>query len=67
MRFDLACRLWSDRVDAAYIDTRSVNGVITEIPGDPNHILGEFSRWRRAHEKFKVGDSYKLERNSKLT
>ncbi|MBN44620.1 MAG: methylmalonyl-CoA epimerase [Rhodobiaceae bacterium] len=65
MGFDLACRLWADGVDAAYIDTRSVNGVFTEIHGDPNHILGEFSRWRRAHEKFKIGDTYKLERKTK--
>ena len=62
MGFDLACRLWADGVDAAYVDTRSLNGVFTELHGDPNHILGEFSRWRRAHEKFKAGDSYKLHR-----
>ena len=62
MGFDLACRLWADGVDAAYVDTRSLNGVFTELHGDPNHILGEFARWRRAHEKFTPGDSYKLER-----
>ena len=62
MGFDLACRLWADGVDAAYVDTRSLNGVFTELHGDPNHILGEFARWRRAHEKFTPGDGYKLER-----
>ena len=62
MGFDLACRLWADGVDAAYIDTRSLNGVFTELHGDPNHILGEFARWRRAHEKFVPGDPYRLER-----
>ena len=65
MGFDLACRLWADGVDAAYVDTRSLNGVFTELHGDPNHILGEFARWRRAHEKFTPGDSYKLERVNK--
>ena len=60
--FDLACRLYADGVDAAYVDTRKLNGVFTELHGDPNHILGEFSRWKRAHDNYKVGDDYHLKR-----
>jgi len=60
--FDLACRLYADGVDAAYVDTRKLNGVFTELHGDPNHILGEFSRWKRAHDNNKVGDDYHLKR-----
>jgi catechol 2,3-dioxygenase-like lactoylglutathione lyase family enzyme len=52
-----ACRLYADQVDAAYFDTRSVNGCFTEIHGDPKHILGTFAQWRRAHELFKPGDN----------
>lgn len=57
MGFPIACELWADNVNAAYFDTRSVNGGFTEIHGDPPHILGAFATWRRAHELFKPGDS----------
>ena len=50
MGFDNACELWADGVNAAYFDTRSANGVFTEIHGDPEHILGHFAMWRRAHD-----------------
>ncbi len=55
--FDCATRLYADGVDAAYFDTRSVNGCFTEIHGDPPHILGAFAGWRRAHELWQPGDS----------
>lgn len=50
MGFENACELWADEVNAAYFDTRSVNGGFTEIHGDPAHILGTFALWKRAHE-----------------
>ena len=50
MGFTNACELWADGVNAAYFDTRAVNGVFTEIHGDPEHILGHFAMWRRAHD-----------------
>ncbi len=56
MGFEIACELWADNVNAAYFDTRKVNGCFTEIHGDPPHILGTFANWRRAHELFKPGD-----------
>ena len=56
MGFEVACRLYADDVDAAYVDTRSVTGGFTEIHGDPPHILKAFARWRRDHENFKPGD-----------
>ena len=56
MGFEIACELWADNVNAAYFDTRSVNGGFTELHGDPPHILGAFATWRRAHELFKPGD-----------
>ena len=55
MGFEPACRLHADNVDAAYFDTRSVNGGFTEIHGDPPHILGAFAQWRRAHELYRPG------------
>jgi hypothetical protein len=55
--FEVACELWADNVNAAYFDTRSVNGCFTEIHGDPPHILGAFAAWRRAHTLFKPGDA----------
>jgi len=55
--FDCATRLFADNVDAAYFDTRSVNGCFTEIHDDPPHILGAFAQWRRAHELLQPGDS----------
>ena len=56
MGFEVACELWADNVNAAYFDTRSVNGCFTEIHGDPPHILGAFANWRRAHALSKPGD-----------
>lgn len=54
--FEIACELWADNVNAAYFDTRAVNGGFTEIHGDPPHILGTFASWRRAHELWQPGD-----------
>ena len=48
--YPLACELWADEVNAAYFDTRALNGGFTEIHGDPGHILSVFALWRRAHE-----------------
>lgn len=56
MGFECATRLYADEVDAAYFDTRALNGCFTEIHGDPPHILGAFAQWRRAHELWKDGD-----------
>jgi len=56
MGFEIACELWADDVNAAYFDTRSVNGGFTELHGDPPHILGTFATWRRAHELSEPGD-----------
>jgi len=55
--FANACELWADDVNAAYFDTREVNGGFTEIHGDPLHILATFAGWKRAHENMKSGDS----------
>jgi hypothetical protein len=55
--FECATRLYADGVDAAYFDTRNVNGGFTEIHGDPPNILGAFAGWRRAHELWQPGDS----------
>ena len=63
--FEPACRLYADRVDAAYFDTRAVTGGFTEIHGDPPHILGAFAQWRRAHELFQPGDDPVLRRNDR--
>ena len=52
MGFEVACRLWADDVDAAYIDTRSALGYFTEIHGDPVHIIETFARWKQAHEQW---------------
>lgn len=62
MGFACATRLYADGVDAAYYDTREVNGCFTEIHGDPPHILGAFAQWRRAHELAKPGDDPFLRR-----
>lgn len=48
--FELATELYADEVNAAYFDTRSINGGFTEIHGDPSHILGVFAVWKRAHQ-----------------
>ena len=50
MGYDLACRLYADDVDAAYIDTRSAIGCFTEIHGDPPHIIETFAGWKKAHD-----------------
>jgi hypothetical protein len=55
--FEDACRLYADNVDAAYFDTRSVNGCFTEIHGDPTYHLGRWATMRRAHERWQPGDS----------
>lgn len=55
MGFECACRLYADGVDAAYFDTRSVNGAFTEIHGDPPRIVAAFAQWRRAHELYEPG------------
>lgn len=47
--YELATELAVDGVNAAYFDTRSLNGVFTEIHGDPPHMLGLFENWRRLH------------------
>lgn len=46
----LATELWADEVNAAYFDTRDLNGGFTEIHGDPPHIMGLFAHWKRLHE-----------------
>jgi len=50
MGYALATELYADEVNAAYFDTRSLNGGFTEIHGDPPHIMGIFGVWKRAHE-----------------
>lgn len=60
--FEPTCRLYADGVDAAYFDTREVNGAFTEIHGDPPHILSTFAGWRRAHELWEPGDPSILRR-----
>jgi hypothetical protein len=50
MGYPLATELYADQVNAAYFDTRSLNGGFTEIHGDPPHIMGVFGLWKRAHE-----------------
>lgn len=48
--YELATELYADEVNAAYFDTRALNGGFTEIHGDPLHILGTFRVWERAHQ-----------------
>lgn len=62
MGFEVACQLYADNVDAAYLDTRSANGCFTEIHDDPPHILASFAGWRRAHELYRPGDNPIMER-----
>lgn len=50
MGYPLATELFADEVNAAYFDTRALNGGFTEIHGDPPHIMGLFAVWKRAHE-----------------
>ena len=60
--FQNACELWADQVNAAYFDTREVNGGFTEIHGDPVHILASFATWKRAHQNMQHGDSLFMDR-----
>lgn len=50
MGYPLATELYADGVNAAYFDTRALNGGFTEIHGDPMHIMGLFGLWKRAHD-----------------
>ena len=50
MGYELATELYADEVNAAYFDTRALNGGFTEIHGDPPHIMGLFAVWKRAHD-----------------
>jgi catechol 2,3-dioxygenase-like lactoylglutathione lyase family enzyme len=54
--FEVACELYADNVNAAYIDTRRVTGGFTEIHGDPPHILKAFAGWQKAHDLYQPGD-----------
>jgi catechol 2,3-dioxygenase-like lactoylglutathione lyase family enzyme len=60
--FTPACRLHADGVDAAYFDTRAINGAFTEIHGDPPHIMAAFESWKRAHDEREPGASPYLRR-----
>jgi hypothetical protein len=55
--YECACRLYADGVDAAYFDTRSLNGCFTEVHGDPPYILQRWAQMRRAHTLWRPGDS----------
>lgn len=48
--FEIACELYADQVEAAYVDTRAAIGCFTEIHADPPHIVETFARWKKAHE-----------------
>jgi len=56
MGYELATELYADEVNAAYFDTRSLNGGFTEIHGDPPHIMGLFAHWKRLHDAHEKGD-----------
>ena len=55
--FQCGTYLHADGVDAAYVDTRSVNGGFTEYHGTPPHIIEAFTSWRRAHQARRPGES----------
>lgn len=61
--YELATELYADEVNAAYFDTRALNGGFTEIHGDPPHIMGLFAHWKRLHEARRPGDApaYEME------
>ncbi len=59
--YELATELKVDGVNAAYFDTRALNGIFTEIHGDPPHMLGLFAVWKRLHEARMPGDKAVLE------
>lgn len=61
--FENACELWADGVNAAYFDTREVNGGFTEIHGDPVHILTAFATWKRAHQNKQPDDPVFMDRD----
>lgn len=48
--FECAAFLHADNVDAADVDTRSVDGGIAEFHGTPPNIIDTFTTWREAHE-----------------
>lgn len=54
--------LHADGVDAAYLDTRSVNGGFTEYHGTPPRIIRAFTAWRLAHHRRRPGDSPFMQR-----
>ncbi len=61
MGFECGTRLFADGVDAAYFDTRSVNGCFTEIHGEHLPIMGRWYAMKRAHEMWSPGDSPYME------
>jgi hypothetical protein len=66
--YEPACRLYADGVDAAYFDTRDLNGGFVEIHGDPPRIVAAFAQWRRAHELYRPGvDPLMIPRPDKAT
>ena len=60
--FDIACELRANDAEAAYVDTRAVNGGFTELHSDPPRIVAMFAQWRRAHELWRAGDPVIVER-----
>ncbi|MFN3257456.1 MAG: VOC family protein [Ilumatobacter sp.] len=60
--FECATFLHADGVDAAYVDTRAVNGGFTEYHGTPPRIIQAFTTWREAHARRQPGDSPFMER-----
>lgn len=59
--YELATELYADEVNAAYFDTRALNGGFVEIHGDPAHILGIFAIMKRTHEAWDGKGSALLE------
>lgn len=64
MGLENACELWADKVNAAYFDTRHINGGFTEIHGDPVRILSSFAMWHRAHVNRQHGDPAVADRDT---
>ena len=65
--YELATELYADEVNAAYFDTRSLNGGFTEIHGDPPHIQGVFGVWKRTHDAWDGKGSPTIESNDMRT
>jgi hypothetical protein len=65
--YELATELFADNVNAAYFDTRSLNGGFTEIHGDPPHIMGIFAVWERTHQAWDGKSSPIIERGGMPT